>query len=93
MLEFIIISLIKAAVVAFVLHDHAGVSAMGGAQSDRARPGAPGSVARGPARAAAAAGGRDQADHKEDLIPPYVNKFFYLLAPFLAVPWRCFRFR
>src|SRR5437868_13726957 len=22
---------------------------------------------------------------KEDLLPPYVNKFFYLLAPFLAV--------
>ena len=22
---------------------------------------------------------------KEDLLPPYVNKFFYLLAPFIAV--------
>src|SRR6476660_7158847 len=22
---------------------------------------------------------------KEDLLPPYVNKFFYMLAPFLAV--------
>jgi NADH-quinone oxidoreductase subunit H len=25
---------------------------------------------------------------KEDLLPPYVNRFFYLLAPFIAVSWR-----
>ena len=44
--------------------DRARLSAVGGAQSDRARAGAHGSFARGSARPAAAACRRDQADHE-----------------------------
>ena len=72
-------------VVACVLMTTSGLPAVDRAQGDRAHPAARRSAPRGSARPAAAAGGRHQADHKEDMLPSHVNKVFYFLAPFIAV--------
>ena len=58
---------------------------MGGAESYRAHSGAAGPVARGPHGLLQPLADVIKLITKEDLIPPHVNKFFYLLAPFLAV--------
>ncbi len=44
-----------------------------------------GPVSRGPARLLQPLADVIKLITKEDMLPPYVNKFFYLLAPFLAV--------
>ena len=58
---------------------------MGGAQGDRAHPGAPGPYRVGPHGLLQPLADVIKLITKEDLIPPYVNKPLYLLAPFLAI--------
>src|SRR5579872_6350579 len=82
---FIVISLIKAAVVAFVL-----LTAVAYLQWVERKVIAHIQVRMGPYRVGPHGLLQPLADvikliTKEDLIPPHVNKFFYLLAPFLAV--------
>src|SRR5690242_5576217 len=82
---FIIISIIKAAVVAFVL-----LTAVAYLQWVERKVIAHIQVRMGPYRVGPHGLLQPLADviklvTKEDLMPPYVNKFFYLLAPFLAV--------
>lgn len=84
-MEFIIISLIKAAIVAGVL-----LTTLAYLQWVERKVIAHVQVRMGPSRVGPHGLLQPLADviklmTKEDLLPPYVNRFFYLLAPFLAV--------
>lgn len=84
-MEFFVISMIKAAVVAFVL-----LTTLAYLQWVERKVIAHIQVRLGPSRVGPHGLLQPLADvikliTKEDLIPPYVNKFVYLLAPFLAV--------
>ncbi len=84
-MEFFVISIIKAAVVAFVL-----LTTLAYLQWVERKVIAHIQVRLGPSRVGPHGLLQPLADvikliTKEDLIPPYVNKFVYLLAPFLAV--------
>ena len=84
-MEFILISLIKAAVLAAVL-----LTTLAYLQWVERKVIAHVQVRMGPSRVGPHGLLQPLADvvklmTKEDLLPPYVNKFFYLLAPFLAV--------
>ena len=84
--SFIVISLIKIAGRLRGAHDHAGLPAMGGAQSDRAHPGAARArIAWGRTACCSRSPTSSSCITKEDLVPPYVNKPLYLAAPFLAI--------
>src|SRR5260370_21795981 len=85
-MNFFILSIIKAAVVAFVL-----LTTLAYLQWVERKVIAHIQVRLGPSRVGPHGLLQPLADvikliTKEDLIPPYVNKFIYLLAPFLAVP-------
>src|SRR5436309_8701028 len=84
-MEFFVISIIKAAIVAFVL-----LTTLAYLQWVERKVIAHIQVRLGPSRVGPHGLLQPLADviklfTKEDLLPPYVNKFFYLLAPFLAV--------
>src|SRR5579864_8333826 len=84
-MNFFILSLIKAAVVAFVL-----LTTLAYLQWAERKVLAHIQLRVGPRRVGPHGLLQPLADviklfTKEDLLPPYVNKFFYLLAPFLAV--------
>src|SRR5260370_23053687 len=84
-MNFFILSIIKAAVVAFVL-----LTTLAYLQWVERKVIAHIQVRLGPSRGGPHGLLQPLADvikliTKEDLIPPYVNKFVYLLAPFLAV--------
>ena len=84
-MNFFILSIIKAAVVAFVL-----LTTLAYLQWVERKVIAHIQVRLGPSRVGPHGLLQPLADvikliTKEDLIPPYVNKFIYLLAPFLAV--------
>src|SRR6266852_3595984 len=84
-MDFFIVSAIKAAVVAFVL-----LTTLAYLQWVDPKVIAHIQVRMGPSRVGPHGLLQPLADvikliSKEDLIPPYVNKFIYLLAPFLAV--------
>jgi len=84
-MEFFVISIIKAAIVAFVL-----LTTLAYLQWVERKVIAHIQVRLGPSRVGPHGLLQPLADvikliTKEDLIPPYVNKFVYLLAPFLAV--------
>jgi len=84
-MNFFLLSLIKAAVVAFVL-----LTTLAYLQWVERKVIAHIQVRIGPSRVGPHGLMQPLADvikliTKEDLIPPYVNKFLYLLAPFLAV--------
>jgi NADH-quinone oxidoreductase subunit H len=84
-MEFFVISIIKAAVVAFVL-----LTTLAYLQWVERKVIAHIQVRLGPSRVGPHGLLQPLADvikliTKEDLLPPYVNKFVYLLAPFLAV--------
>jgi len=84
-MEFFVISIIKAAVVAFAL-----LTTLAYLQWVERKVIAHIQVRLGPSRVGPHGLLQPLADvikliTKEDLIPPYVNKFVYLLAPFLAV--------
>src|SRR6267154_6078525 len=84
-MEFIIITLIKTAIIAFVL-----LTVLAYLQWVERKVIAHVQVRMGPSRVGPHGLLQPLADvikliTKEDLIPPYVNKFVYLLAPFLAV--------
>ena len=84
-MEFVTISVIKAAVVAFVL-----LTTLAYLQWVERKVIAHIQVRLGPSRVGPHGLLQPLADvikliTKEDLLPPHVNKFFYLLAPFLAV--------
>jgi len=84
-MEFVLISLIKAAVVAGVL-----LTTLAYLQWVERKVIAHVQVRMGPSRVGPHGLLQPLADviklmTKEDLLPPYVNRFFYLLAPFLAV--------
>src|SRR5258707_863964 len=84
-MEFFVISIIKAAIVAFVL-----LTTLAYLQWVERKVIAHIQVRLGPSRVGPHGLRKPLADvikliTKEDLIPPYVNKFVYLLAPFLAV--------
>src|SRR5678815_409218 len=84
-MEFFVISIIKAAVVAFVL-----LTTLAYLQWVERKVIAHIQVRLGPSRVGPHGLLQPLADvikliTKEDLLPPYVNKFLYLLAPFLAV--------
>ncbi len=83
-MNFFLISLIK--IVCFRrLHDDACLFAVDRAKSSWAYPISYRSTASRPARSDAAFGRRVQAADERRSPPPYVNRFFYLLAPFIAV--------
>src|SRR6478736_10220156 len=84
-MEFFVISIIKAAIVAFAL-----LTTLAYLQWVERKVIAHIQVRLGPSRVGPHGLLQPLADvikliTKEDLIPPYVNKFVYLLAPFLAV--------
>ena len=84
-MEFFVISIIKAAIVAFVL-----LTTLAYLQWVERKVIAHIQVRLGPSRVGPHGLLQPLADvikliTKEDLLPPYVNKFVYLLAPFLAV--------
>src|SRR5881392_1163941 len=84
-MEFFVISIIKAAIVAFVL-----LTTLAYLQWIERKVIAHIQARIGPSRVGPHGLLQPLADvikliTKEDLLPPYVNKFFYLLAPFLAV--------
>src|SRR6266508_6493574 len=84
-MNFFILTVIKAAVVAFVL-----LTTLAYLQWVERKVIAHIQVRLGPSRVGPHGLLQPLADvikliTKEDLIPPHVNKFFYLLAPFLAV--------
>ena len=84
-MNFFLLSLIKAAVVAFVL-----LTTLAYLQWVERKVIAHIQVRLGPSRVGPHGLMQPLADvikliTKEDLIPPYVNKFLYLLAPFLAI--------
>ncbi|MEX2261047.1 MAG: NADH-quinone oxidoreductase subunit NuoH [Bryobacteraceae bacterium] len=84
-MEFFIISLIKAGIVAFVL-----LTTLAYLQWVERKVIAHIQLRMGPSRVGPHGLLQPLADvikliTKEDLLPPHVNKFFYLLAPFLAV--------
>src|SRR6266446_6066335 len=84
-MEFFVISIIKAAIVAFVL-----LTTLAYLQWVERKVIAHIQVRLGPSRVGPHGLLQPLADvikliTKEDLIPPYANKFIYLLAPFLAV--------
>ncbi|MBI1789291.1 MAG: NADH-quinone oxidoreductase subunit NuoH [Acidobacteria bacterium] len=84
-MEFIVISLVKAAIVAAVL-----MTTLAYLQWVERKVIAHIQLRMGPSRVGPHGLLQPLADvikliTKEDLIPPHVNKFFYLLAPFLAV--------
>jgi NADH-quinone oxidoreductase subunit H len=84
-MEFFVIALIKAAVVAFVL-----LTTLAYLQWVERKVIAHIQVRMGPSRVGPHGLLQPLADvikliTKEDVLPPHVNKFFYLLAPFLAV--------
>ena len=84
-MEFIVISLIKSAIVAGVL-----LTTLAYLQWVERKVIAHVQVRMGPSRVGPHGLLQPLADviklmTKEDLLPPYVNRFFYLLAPFLAV--------
>src|SRR6266852_2465899 len=84
-MEFFVISIIKAAVVAFAL-----LTTLAYLQWVERKVIAHIQVRLGPSRVGPHGLLQPLADvikliTKEDLLPPYVNKFIYLLAPFLAV--------
>src|SRR5258708_27748158 len=84
-MEFFVISIIKAAIVAFAL-----LTTLAYLQWVERKVIAHIQARMGPSRVGPHGLLQPLADviklfTKEDLVPPYVNKFFYLLAPFLAV--------
>src|SRR6202171_228285 len=84
-MNFFILSIIKAAVVAFIL-----LTTLAYLQWIERKVIAHIQARLGPSRVGPHGLLQPLADvikliTKEDLLPPYVNKFFYLLAPFLAV--------
>src|ERR1700741_3440780 len=84
-MEFIVITLIKTALIAFVL-----LTTLAYLQWVERKVIAHIQVRLGPSRVGPHGLLQPLADvikliTKEDLLPPYVNKFIYLLAPFLAV--------
>src|ERR1700741_4529055 len=84
-MEFIVITLIKTALIAFVL-----LTTLAYLQWVERKVIAHIQVRLGPSRVGPHGLLQPLADvikliTKEDLIPPYVNKFLYLLAPFFAV--------
>src|SRR5947208_9332667 len=84
-MEFFVISIIKAAIVAFVL-----LTTLAYLQWVERKVIAHIQVRIGPSRVGPHGLLQPLADvikliTKEDLLPPYVNRFFYLLAPFVAV--------
>src|SRR5881392_4110977 len=84
-MEFFVISIIKAAIVAFVL-----MTTLAYLQWVERKVIAHIQVRPGPYRVGPHGLLQPLADvvkliTKEDLVPPYVNKVFYLLAPFLAI--------
>src|SRR5580704_4649670 len=84
-MEFIVITLIKTALIAFVL-----LTVLAYLQWVERKVIAHIQVRMGPSRVGPHGLMQPLADvikliTKEDLIPPYVNKFLYLAAPFLAI--------
>src|ERR1700683_3574138 len=84
-MEFIIITLIKTAIIAFVL-----LTVLAYLQWVERKVIAHVQVRMGPSRVGPHGLLQPLADvikliTKEDLIPPYVNKFLYLAAPFFAI--------
>src|SRR5262244_2269261 len=84
-MEFIIITLIKTAIIAFVF-----LTVLAYLQWVERKVIAHIQARIGPSRVGPHGLLQPLADvikliTKEDLLPPYVNKFFYLLAPFVAV--------
>ena len=87
-MEFIVITLIKFAIIAFVLYDCAGLSAMGGAQSDRACAGPHGSSRVGPHGLLQPLADVVKLITKEGVMPPHVNNFSIFSRRFLPCSWR-----
>src|SRR3954462_1415061 len=84
-MTFLIVTIVKAAVVAFVL-----LTALAYLQWIERKGLAHIQLRVGPRRVGPHGLLQPLADvikllTKEDLLPPYVNKFFYMIAPFLAV--------